>query len=67
MTEIILEQGYEIERPSRILIQVDSEDDAIQTVKVGGQVVMVVEGTLIVLSRLILSARSPTVLAPRPV
>lgn len=46
MTEIVAEQGYEIERPSRILIQVESEDDAIQEVKVGGQAVMVVEGTL---------------------
>jgi len=46
LTELIIEQGYEIERPSRILVQVESEDDAIQTVKVGGQVVMVVEGTL---------------------
>ncbi|MDH4187103.1 MAG: PhzF family phenazine biosynthesis protein [Nitrospira sp.] len=46
MTELIVEQGYEIERPSRILVQVESEDDAIQTVKVGGQCVMVVEGTL---------------------
>ncbi len=46
MTEIVAEQGYEIERPSRILIQIESEDDAIQEVKVGGQAVMVVEGTL---------------------
>ena len=46
MTEIIVEQGYEIERPSRILVRVESDDDAIQTVKVGGQVVMVLEGTL---------------------
>jgi trans-2,3-dihydro-3-hydroxyanthranilate isomerase len=46
LTEIIAEQGYEIERPSRILIQVESEDDAIQTVKIGGQAVMVLEGTL---------------------
>lgn len=46
LTEIIVEQGYEIGRPSRILVQVESDDDAIQTVKVGGQVVMVVEGTL---------------------
>lgn len=45
-TEIIAEQGYEIDRPSRILIQVESDDDAIQEVKVGGQVVLVVEGTL---------------------
>jgi trans-2,3-dihydro-3-hydroxyanthranilate isomerase len=46
MTELIVEQGYEIERPSRILVQVESDDDAIQEVKVGGQCVMVVEGTL---------------------
>lgn len=46
MTELIVEQGYEIARPSRILVQVESEDDAIQTVKVGGQCVMVVKGTL---------------------
>jgi trans-2,3-dihydro-3-hydroxyanthranilate isomerase len=45
-TEITAEQGYEIERPSRILIQVESDDDAIQEVKVGGQAVMVVEGVL---------------------
>ena len=46
MTELVVEQGYEIARPSRILVQVESEDDAIQTVKVGGQCVMVVKGTL---------------------
>ena len=45
-TEILAEQGYELERPSRILIQVESDDDAVQEVKVGGQAVMVVEGTL---------------------
>jgi trans-2,3-dihydro-3-hydroxyanthranilate isomerase len=45
-TEITAEQGYEIERPSRILIQVESDDDAIQEVKVGGQAVMVVQGVL---------------------
>jgi trans-2,3-dihydro-3-hydroxyanthranilate isomerase len=45
-TDILIEQGYEIERPSRILVQVESDDDAIQSVTVGGQCVMVVEGTL---------------------
>jgi trans-2,3-dihydro-3-hydroxyanthranilate isomerase len=45
-TEILIEQGYEIDRPSRILVQVQSEDDVIQGVTVGGQCVMVVEGTL---------------------
>ena len=45
-TEIIVEQGYELERPSRILVQVESDDDVIQDVKVGGQCVMVVEGTM---------------------
>jgi trans-2,3-dihydro-3-hydroxyanthranilate isomerase len=46
LTELIVEQGYEIGRPARILVQVESEDDAIQSVKVGGQCVMVVEGKL---------------------
>ncbi|GJL55157.1 MAG: phenazine biosynthesis protein PhzF [Nitrospirales bacterium] len=45
-TEIIAEQGYEIDRPSRIIIQVFSDDDMIQEVKVGGQVVMVAEGKM---------------------
>ncbi|HSN04157.1 MAG TPA: PhzF family phenazine biosynthesis protein [Nitrospira sp.] len=45
-TEIIVEQGYAIDRPSRIFVQVDSDDDIIQSVKVGGECVMVVEGTL---------------------
>ena len=46
LTEIVIEQGYEVERPSRILVQVESNGDAIETVKVGGQCVMVVEGSL---------------------
>jgi trans-2,3-dihydro-3-hydroxyanthranilate isomerase len=45
-TEIISEQGYEMDRPSRIIIQVESDDDMIQEVKVGGEVVMVIEGTI---------------------
>jgi trans-2,3-dihydro-3-hydroxyanthranilate isomerase len=46
MTEIVAEQGYEMDRPSRIHIEVESDDDAIQGVKVGGQVVMIIEGRL---------------------
>lgn len=46
VTEILVEQGYEIERPSQIFVQVESDDDIIQTVKVGGQCVMTVEGVL---------------------
>jgi trans-2,3-dihydro-3-hydroxyanthranilate isomerase len=45
-TDIVAEQGYEIDRPSRIFIQVESDDDVIQEVKVGGQAVMVAEGVL---------------------
>jgi trans-2,3-dihydro-3-hydroxyanthranilate isomerase len=45
-TEIIVEQGYEIERPSQIIVRVESDDDIIQTVKVGGECVTVVEGSL---------------------
>jgi trans-2,3-dihydro-3-hydroxyanthranilate isomerase len=46
MTELMVEQGYEMERPSNILVRVESDEDVIQSVKVGGQVIMVVEGTL---------------------
>ena len=42
-----MEQGYEIDRPSRILVQVFSDDDKIQEIKVGGQAVMVAEGKLL--------------------
>lgn len=43
-TEIICEQGYEMDRPSRLIVHVHSDDDAIQSVNVGGQAVMVIEG-----------------------
>lgn len=46
-TEMFMEQGYEIDRPSRITVQVFSDDDAIQEIKVGGQAVMVAEGKLL--------------------
>jgi len=46
ITEIIAEQGYEMDRPSLIHIEVESDDDAIQKVTVGGQVVMIIEGRL---------------------
>ena len=46
MTELLIEQGYEMERPSTILVRVESDDDMIRSVKVGGQCVMVIEGTL---------------------
>jgi trans-2,3-dihydro-3-hydroxyanthranilate isomerase len=46
-TEVVIEQGYEIGRPSRILVQVFSDDDMIQNIKVGGQVVMVAEGKMV--------------------
>ena len=46
-TEVVMEQGYEIDRPSRILVQVFSDDDMIKTIKVGGQVVMVAEGKIL--------------------
>ncbi|PJA77849.1 MAG: phenazine biosynthesis protein [Nitrospirae bacterium CG_4_9_14_3_um_filter_51_5] len=45
-TEVVMEQGYEIDRPSRILVQIFSDDDVIKEIKVGGQVVMVAEGKM---------------------
>ena len=45
-TEIIMEQGYEINRPSRLLVHVCSDNGMIQEIKVGGQAVLVAEGKL---------------------
>lgn len=45
-TEIICEQGYEMDRPSRLVVHVYSDDDEIKSVQVGGHVVMVIEGVL---------------------
>jgi trans-2,3-dihydro-3-hydroxyanthranilate isomerase len=45
-TEIISEQGYEVDRPSRLVVHVHSDDDEIQSVQVGGQAVVVIEGVL---------------------
>ena len=45
-TEIICEQGYEVDRPSRLIVQVHSDDDEIQSIQVGGQAVVVIEGVL---------------------
>lgn len=47
-TEFVIEQGYELERPSRIQVRVESDDDVIQAVTVGGEAVMVLEGQLMV-------------------
>ena len=33
--EIVIEQGYEVERPSRILVQIESDGETIHSVKVG--------------------------------
>ncbi len=46
-TEVVMEQGFEMDRPSRILVQIFSDDDMIQEIKVGGQVVMVAEGKMV--------------------
>jgi trans-2,3-dihydro-3-hydroxyanthranilate isomerase len=45
-TYIISEQGAELCRPSRLYVEVDSRDDEIRTVRVGGQVVPVAEGVV---------------------
>jgi trans-2,3-dihydro-3-hydroxyanthranilate isomerase len=46
ITKIVNEQGYEINRPSRIEIEVrTAEDGTISSVKVGGSVVHVMDGT----------------------
>lgn len=45
-THMVLEQGYEINRPSLIEVEVDIVDGAIHQVRVGGQVVILIEGEL---------------------
>ena len=42
------EQGYELGRPSRIMIEVTREDSTISRVRVGGRVVKVIDGTVYV-------------------
>ena len=41
-----LEQGYEMGRPSQILLEIDLKADAIEAVRVGGTAVRVSQGTL---------------------
>jgi trans-2,3-dihydro-3-hydroxyanthranilate isomerase len=45
-THIISEQGYEMGRPSTVYIEVDSQGDKISEVRVAGQVVKVMDGSL---------------------
>jgi trans-2,3-dihydro-3-hydroxyanthranilate isomerase len=45
-THLVIEQGYEMGRPSLIEVEVDIEQGAITEVRVGGQVVILIEGTL---------------------
>jgi trans-2,3-dihydro-3-hydroxyanthranilate isomerase len=45
-TYITIEQGYEVDRPSTIYIQVDSYGQEITEVRVGGEVIIVLEGVL---------------------
>ena len=40
------EQGYEIDRPSTIYIEVDGQSRDITAVRVGGQAVQLIEGTV---------------------
>lgn len=45
-THLVIEQGYEMGRPSLIEVDVDIRDGAITEVRVGGEVVLVLEGQL---------------------
>jgi trans-2,3-dihydro-3-hydroxyanthranilate isomerase len=45
-THIISEQGIEMGRPSKIAIEVDGEPDALTMIRVGGEVVPLIEATL---------------------
>ena len=45
-THLVLEQGFEMGRPSLIEVEVDIRDGAVTEVRVGGQVVILIEGEL---------------------
>lgn len=45
-THLVVEQGYEMGRPSLLEVEVDVGDGAVAEVRVGGQVVIVLDGTL---------------------
>lgn len=45
-THILSEQGYELDRPSTLYIEVDSHLNEIREVRVGGQTIVVLEGVL---------------------
>ena len=45
-TYLVNEQGYEIDRPSTIYIEVDGQSRDITAVRVGGQAVQLIEGTV---------------------
>lgn len=45
-TRLIAEQGLEMERPSRISIEVDGTPDAIEMIRVGGETVSLIEGVV---------------------
>jgi trans-2,3-dihydro-3-hydroxyanthranilate isomerase len=45
-THILSEQGAEINRPSTLYVEVDHAGGEISTVRVGGQVAFVAEGTV---------------------
>ncbi len=45
-THMVIEQGFEIDRPSLIEVEVDIRDGAVAEVRVGGQVVILIEGEL---------------------
>jgi trans-2,3-dihydro-3-hydroxyanthranilate isomerase len=45
-THIVSEQGAEMGRPSTVYVEVERSDEAISKVRVGGEVVPVIEGTV---------------------
>jgi len=44
----VIEQGHEIGRPSRIVLELDSENGSVAAVRIGGDAVVVGEGSLVV-------------------
>jgi len=43
----VIEQGFEIDRPSRMVLELDMEDGVVAAARVGGDAVVAAEGTLV--------------------
>lgn len=48
-TKMIAEQGFEIKRPGEIFVEIDTKNEEIRGVKIGGFAVTVLNGEIVLL------------------